>query len=233
VFKISPPEETIDLRMVNGNIVHSVLEFAYNKAGEGAVPNLEKTKEKLREYWKPVVEEIGEKFSKEEIEKIIKKSTQNIEWYFFKKFQPQKEATIGVEQKIVYPLNYSQKEWIIAFLDRITQPEENVIVIHDYKTGKLLHDEQTLPNDFQASLYGAMAAHKYSPLKEIQLQWHYLSHEKTIQTTLEPENCRNAIQHAQYLASQIRYSLQKNKFNPKKGNHCGYCEFASICSEKN
>lgn len=222
----------IDLRMMNGNIVHSILEFAYQQAEKGNILCIEEAKQKLFQYWQPVIKEVQEKISKEEIEKIIEQSNQNIEWYFEQKFQPEKEATIGIEQKILYPLNYNQKEWIIAFLDRITQPEENIIVVHDYKTGKLLHNEQTLPNDFQASLYGAMAAHHYSPLKEIQLEWHYLSHQKTVQTILGPEHCRKAIQHAQGISTQIQYAINQKKFVQKEGNHCSYCEFFSICPAK-
>ena len=152
-----------------------------------------------------------------------------ISLYYQNCFSVEKEATIGVEKKFMYPLNARNKQWIIGFVDRLSQPEEEKIIIHDYKTGSKKLSEKTLATDFQATLYGAMVAHAYAPLKEIELHWHYLSHQKTVKAHIDPENVRNSVQKAQRIAYHIETHKQVGLFPTQEGWHCGRCEFISVC----
>lgn len=160
---------------------------------------------------------------------FLQKSEENISWYFETHLAAEKGATIAVEKKLMYPLNARHKQWLIGFVDRISQPGDDTIVIHDYKTGSTKMGEKALSTDFQATLYGAMAAHAYSPLKDIELHWHYLSHQKTVKTKVDPENVRAAVQRAQTVANAIENHKQVQLFPVKAGWHCKNCEYISVC----
>ncbi len=235
IEKIPIPELPLDWRMHAGSVVHAALEFAYAKSSKTKKMELEKIVEELHRKWDETIALSPTPVSPEELLPFVQQSMANVQYYYATHFLPETEATIGVEHKVMLPLFPQHKQWLIGFLDRISSPEENVITIHDYKTGKQTLTNKTLLADFQASLYGAMAAHEFGkelPLKKIELKWHYLTHEKTVTATLTPDASRNAIQKAQNISTRIGYSSQTGLFPAQEGAHCGYCDFASICPAK-
>lgn len=230
VWKTPIPEDTqLDLAMTCGSVVHSVLEWAHTQTLENKTLTWKDVEETLPQKWNTTLTEANLPFEKEELAEYLQRSTDTTKWYFDTILHAEKEATIGIEKKLMYPLNPRKKQWMIGFLDRISQPHETKIVIHDYKTGSKKLSEKTLATDFQATLYGAMAAHAYSPLSEIELRWHYLSHQKTVKVILDPEQARNSIQKAQRIANQIEDHKQVGLFPPKVGWQCNRCEFISKC----
>ncbi len=225
----------VELRMQTGSIVHAVLEFAYLKSSKTKKMEWEKIQEELMQQWKESIALSPTPVSLEELQPFVQKSMENIQYYYHSHFLPENEATIGIEHKIMLPLFPQKKQWMIGFLDRISSPEENKIVVHDYKTGNLNLTNETLLLDFQAGIYGAMAAHAFgneTPLKELELKWHYLSHQKTVSAKFTPDASRNAIQKAQFLSTQVEYSNQTGLFPIKEGRHCEWCDFESICPAK-
>lgn len=235
VEKVEVPELPLDWRMYAGSVVHSALEFAYLRSNKKSKIELPKIVEELHRKWDEVIALSSLPVNPEELVPFVQQSVENVNYYYQHHFLPETEATIGVEHKVMLPLFPQHKQWLIGFIDRISSPQENVITIHDYKTGKQTLTNKTILKDFQATLYGGMAAHEFGKemqLKKIQLKWHYLTHQKTIQATLTPEASREAIQKAQNLSTRIAYSNQTGLFPAKEGAHCGYCDFASICPVK-
>ncbi|MEK6970661.1 MAG: PD-(D/E)XK nuclease family protein [archaeon] len=234
VWKTPIPEDTqLDLAMTCGSVVHSVLEWAHTQTMENKSLSWTQVEETLPLKWNAILAEAGLPFMREELPAFIQKSADTTKWYFDTILHAEKEATIGIEKKLLYPLDPPKKRWIIGFLDRISQPHETKIVIHDYKTGSKKLSEKSLATDFQATLYGAMAAHAYSPLSEIELRWHYLAHQKTVKTILDPEQARNTIQKAQRIATQIEDHKNVGLFPPKVGWMCTRCEFKPVCPAHN
>ncbi|MFH0970099.1 MAG: PD-(D/E)XK nuclease family protein [Candidatus Diapherotrites archaeon] len=231
VWKTPLPKEEkiIDLHMSTGSVVHSVLEWVHQQALEKKTITEEKSLALLPSIWKEMLADSFTPVAEEELAPFLQKSVENIQWYFSEIFEKDKGNTIAVEQKLLYPLFPQKKQWLIGFVDRVSQPMENKIVLHDYKTGSKTLSTKTLSKNFQASLYGAMAAHHYQPLNEIELQWHYLSHHKTVKTTLNPEDARNAIQKAGRLAQGIENHKNAQMFPAKTGWQCTRCDFINVC----
>ena len=232
VWKTKVPEEevVVDLPMACGSIVHSVLEHAHRTILDAQhVPTLTDLKNKLPELWNAALAESPIPISPEELAPFLQRSAENISWYYDTHLLQEKGSTIAVEKKLMYPLNPRSKQWLIGFADRISQPGEDSLIIHDYKTGTQKMGEKALAKDFQAMLYGAMVAHEYSPLSSIELHWHYLSHEKTVKVKIDPENVRASVQRAQTLANAIESHKQAQLFPTKVGFACSRCEYVSVC----
>ncbi len=229
IWKTEVPEAPLDLPMACGNIVHSILEQTHLKQLEKKPIEWSTIENQLPELWKKILIESPVPIPEEELIPFVKKSHETVRWYFDTIFGREEEATIGVEQKILYPLNPKRRQWIIGFLDRVSQPHETRIIIHDYKTGSKKLNEKNLSQDYQASLYGAMAAHQYFPLSEIELRWHYLAHQKTVKAKLDPKDARNAIQKSHLISTQIEDHKKIGLFSPKPGWHCNRCAFFSLC----
>ncbi len=232
VWKTKVPEEemVVDLPMACGSIVHAVLEHAHRTILDSLPsPTLDDLKNKLPALWQAALAESPIPISEEELAPFLQKSHENISWYYDTYFSHEKGATIAVEKKLMYPLNAQHKQWLIGFVDRISQPEDDKLVIHDYKTGSSKMGEKALATDFQATLYGAMVAHTYQPLREIELHWHYLTHQKTVRVKVDPENVRASVSRAQTLANAVENHKQMGLFPVKVGFACSRCEYVSVC----
>ncbi|MEK6902838.1 MAG: PD-(D/E)XK nuclease family protein [archaeon] len=227
--KVLDEDTSLDLYMTTGSVVHTALEWAHQQALDKKITNVEQAMEQLPLIWKTALAESPHPIPEESLAPFLEKSMANIKWYFLELFEKEKGATIAVEKKLMYPLNPRAKQWLLGFVDRVSQPHETKIVIHDYKTGSSKMGTKALSKDFQAMLYGAMAANHYKPLSEVELQWHYLSHEKTTTITLEPEAAREAISKAQRIANKLEAHKQVGLFPTNVGWQCGRCEYASVC----
>ncbi|MEK6820794.1 MAG: PD-(D/E)XK nuclease family protein [archaeon] len=229
VWKTPVPDDAeVDLAMTCGSVVHSVLEWAHTQALEQKPVSWEHLTTALPETWSKAL--AGEDVSKDALSEYMQKSLDTTKWYFDTLFPTEKQATISVEKKFLYPLNIPRKQWLIGYVDRVSQPSEDKIVLHDYKTGSQKMGVKALSKDFQAMLYGAMAAHTYQPLSEIELQWHYLSHQKTVKVKVNPDNVRDAVQKAQSLANSVEAHKQMELFPAKVGWQCGRCNYQSVCT---
>ncbi len=232
VWKTRIPEEElrVDLPMTCGSVVHSLLEHAHRTILDTQrVPTLPELKEKLPELWKTVLSESLTPVTPEELAPFLQRSVENVSWYVETLLTQEKGATIAVEKKLLYPLNPRNKQWLIGFADRISQPGDDSLIIHDYKTGSSKMGEKALSTDFQANLYASMVAHEYSPLSSIELHWHYLTHQKTVRVKVNPENVRTSISRAQTLANAIESHKQAQLFPAKVGFACTRCDFVSVC----
>lgn len=232
VWKTPVPEEevVVDLSMACGSIVHAVLEHAHRTMLDNQLSlPLSVLHEKLPLLWKEALALSPVPLTEEELAPFFQKSVENITWYYDTYFSQEKGATIAVEKKLLYPLNTQHKQWLIGFVDRISQPEDDKLIIHDYKTGNTKMGEKALSTDFQATLYGAMVAHAYQPLREIELHWHYLSHQKTVKAKIDPNNVRTAVSRAQMLANAIENHKNVQLFPAKVGFACSRCEYLNVC----
>lgn len=232
VWKTPIPEEEVrvDLPMACGSIVHAVLEHAHRTILDTHLSlTLSELHEKLPQLWKDALSQSPTPILEEELAPFLQKSADNISWYYDTYFSQEKGATIAVEKKLMYPLNAQHKQWLIGFVDRISQPGDDSLIIHDYKTGSSKMGEKALATDFQANLYASMVAHAYAPLKEIELHWHYLTHQKTVRVKVNPDNVRSSISKAQMLANAVESHKQMGLFPAKIGFACSRCEYVSVC----
>lgn len=219
----------LDLPMTCGSIVHLALENAHNALLKKEKIEWAHVEQMLPGLWENALKEFPKEVPQEELAPFLQKSMDTTKWYVDTILHAEKEPTIGIEKKLMYPLNPRRKQWLIGFVDRISQPSETSIILHDYKTGSRKLSEKSLATDFQAGLYGAMAAHEYKPLSSIELRWHYLAHQKTVKITLDPEHARTSVQKADRIANQIESHKDAGLFPTKAGWQCGRCEYVSVC----
>jgi len=228
--KIPEDEMRVDLPMACGSIVHAVLEHAHRTILDAQqLPTLVELKNKIPELWNTALAESPIPISPEELAPFLLRSEENVSWYFETYLTCEKGATIAVEKKLLFPLNPRAKQWLIGFADRISQPSDDALIIHDYKTGTQKMGEKALATNFQANLYAGMVAHEYAPLSSIELHWHYLTHQKTVRVNVNPENVRTSVQKAQTLANGIESHKQMGLFPTKVGFACTRCDFVNVC----
>lgn len=163
-----------------------------------------------KEYTKENYKQMGEKFLSD----------------YYDHYHPFNQAkVIGTEEEIKIPLD-NQYE-LIGYIDRLDyNKKEQAYEIHDYKTSANLKNQQELDTDRQLALYAQAIKQKYKDAKKIKLVWHFLAHDKEVdsyRTDLE------LIDLKQKTLSLIKFIESQKHFEPKVSSLCDWCEYKPIC----
>ena len=95
-------------------------------------------------------------------------------------------VTIGIEEKITFPLSEDGGYAIQGYIDRLDRTKDKIYEIHDYKTSGSLPLQKDRDNDRQLALYEIGIREKYPDVKEVKLIWHYLVFDTEIASQRTP-----------------------------------------------
>jgi putative RecB family exonuclease len=113
-----------------------------------------------------------------------------------------------------------------GIVDRIVRRGVGSFEIHDYKTGAYLPPQRRLDQDRQLALYQIGLEQTYDDVKEVELVWHYLVHNRTLRSRRTPEALAELRGATIRLIDEIE---AEQEFKPKPGPLCRWCDFAEIC----
>ncbi len=138
-------------------------------------------------------------------------------WETYGKYPPKK---ISTEHNFKSEIG---KYPFIGIIDRIDEYEDGTRELVDYKTHKIIWEQEKIDNDLQLSLYcyACKVALGFIPDR---IAIYFLSHNKKIYTTRNEEQINNAIK----LSVEVAEKINNNEFEPNK-DKCAYCDFKSSC----
>ncbi|MEK6906081.1 MAG: PD-(D/E)XK nuclease family protein [Nanoarchaeota archaeon] len=211
-----------------GEIVHSTLEWLYNKIKDGRTPSIEEVINHYAKEW-------GENHKQDMV--INKKELTSQDFFdkgvkfiidYYMRNQPFDDNTIAIEKEIFIELDELGKYKIKGFIDRLSynlKTEE--YEIHDYKTANNLPKKEKIDEDRQLALYSIAIKEMFGEDKKICLVWHFLAHDKRICSRRTNEQLQKL---KKEIINLIREIEQTEDFSPNKSILCNWCEYRTICS---
>lgn len=138
------------------------------------------------------------------------------------------DRTVAVEHHIAFKLD-SGRVTMRGYIDRLAFIGEKRVVIHDYKTSRVLPDQSVIDADRQLSLYQLGIEKRWPWVDRVDLVWHFLAHGRTLRSRRSSEQLR-AIE-GEVLASvgRIEAAAKADDHPLTEGTHCRWCEYASVC----
>jgi len=225
VLKI--PAETESIEAFLGKRVHEVIERLHRFVGRGMVPSLAKVLARFRSNWR-------ERYHPERV-RIVREGTDEGSYveigerclrHFYRTHYPfDGDETLDVETRVRFALDEQGDYRLQGVIDRLARAPDGTVEIHDYKTARRVPPQHRLDQDRQLALYqlGVQGAHPEAPIR---LVWHYLAVGATRVSTRSPEEL-DALRRE--TVELIRRIEGEERFEPRPGPLCGWCEYREIC----
>ena len=193
-----------------GNSVHKTLDYFYKK-GEYSFEDL---MDSLNTCWESSGYENNQEAYVNYLRAVdvLKKF-----WETFGKYPPK---NISTEHDFKSEIG---KYPFIGIIDRIDEYEDGTRELVDYKTHRVIWEQEKVDNDLQLSLYcyACKVALGFIPDR---IAIYFLSHNKKIYTTRNEEQINNAIK----LSVDVAEKINNQEFEPNK-DKCSFCDFKSSC----
>jgi len=136
------------------------------------------------------------------------------------------DRTIATEMRINFPLDDSGRYKLIGFIDRLSQAEDGVYQIHDYKTSAYLPSQADADNDRQLALYHIGIQRKWPDIKDLRLIWHYLAFDRELVSSRSGEQISALVEKTARLIDEIESA---EEFPPNEFGLCQWCEYPDLC----
>ncbi|MEA3414494.1 MAG: PD-(D/E)XK nuclease family protein [Nanoarchaeota archaeon] len=226
IDKIKPTiEKTIEAHL--GSCVHDTLEWLYKEILQNNLPTLDALIEKYTNKWQ-------QDYKKNFL--IVKKEFKAEDYFnkgikflidYYLKHKPFQDGTLELEKKIFVKLEPNYPHTIIGYIDRLVYNKETEeYEIHDYKTAKNIPPKNKIESDRQLALYSIAIKQLFGEDKKILLTWHYLSHNKRIDSRRTDQQLTQLKQDIINLIKEIESTTE---FPPTKSILCNWCEYQEIC----
>jgi len=134
--------------------------------------------------------------------------------------------TIATEMRINFPLDDSDRYRLVGYVDRLSQAEDGVYQIHDYKTSAHLPSQEDIDNDRQLALYHIGIQNRWPDMKDIRLVWHYLAFDKELVSSRSREQISELVERTGRLIDEIESA---EEFLPNETGLCQWCEYPDLC----
>jgi len=141
--------------------------------------------------------------------------------------------TIATEMKIEFSLDTKGKDKVVGYMDRLTQDQDGVYEIQDYKTSVSLPPEDELEANEQLVFYqiGLLNAWKQEGREPspIRLVFHYVGHAKTFTFQGKTEEQLRELVH--HIRNQVQLIKIERTFRASVSQYCKWCAFQQVCPE--
>jgi DNA helicase-2/ATP-dependent DNA helicase PcrA len=216
IIKIPPPPAAA---LSFGNTIHTALLRFYRNFQINRQIGEEELMQFFKEEWIP----LGYLSLKHQ--QKMKKTGQEILRNYLNTHHSKQLKIIDLEKP--FKIKLSTQIFLTGKIDRVNELDKGKIEIVDYKTGRKPADKE-IAKSLQLSLY-ALAAHDPSLYgknwEEIVLSFYYLTNNEKISFQKTASEINRVVEKITQLVEQIKNS----NFNYKKGFHCQYCSFKTIC----
>jgi putative RecB family exonuclease len=222
------PSESESIEAFVGKRVHEILERLYLFVGRGQIPGVEKVVDRYQKLWEETYD--GERV------RIVREGTplsfyrqlgeQCLRGYYARHYPFDEDETLGIEKRVVFPLDDAGEYRMQGIIDRISQARDGTIVIHDYKTGARVPSQKMLDQDRQLALYQIGLAGQYGDDVPFRLVWHYVAKNQTRTSTRTPEELATLRASTIERIDEIQ---QASEFPPRKIALCNWCEYKTRC----
>lgn len=228
IYGIKPEiEKSIESHL--GSSTHDALEWLYMEVLKKRTPELDEVIQKYIEVWK-------ETFSDKIL--IVKKQFTHQDYFdkgvkfiidYYVKHSPFEEGTLETEKRIWIELEKDYPHKVIGYIDRLSYNHKTKeYEVHDYKTAAWLPDQKKLDADKQLALYSIGIKQLFGEHHNVNLIWHYLSHNVQVSSRRTSEQLT---QLRQDIVNQIKIIENNKTWDTNKTRLCDWCEYKGMCKE--
>jgi putative RecB family exonuclease len=219
--------ETEGIEAFMGSRVHYALEKLYTNLRFEKAVTLEGVLEEYQKDWDAewhdgiviVREEVGPA-------EYFKMGLRAITDYYRRYHPFDQSKTLGLEYRIKLSLDEADKYVMQGFIDRLSQPDDGVLWIHDYKAKGLLPTQPELDEDRQLAFYQMAVSTLWPDTKEVVLIWHYLLFDREFRSRRTLGDLEALRAETIALIDEIELSTA---FPTKQSGLCNWCEYRPIC----
>lgn len=220
-----PPQTGQTIEAFLGIRVHETLEKLYYNEINGIPNRFDEIKNYFikiwEENWNEDIRIINKRY------KPIDYKKNGIEYitnYFLKNLPFNQDKTIALEKELVFKMDDEDIQ-VKGIIDRLAR-NDGKYIIHDYKTGKKLPSKKALSGDRQLGIYALAVNQNFDNIKDVELVWHFLAHDKEIKITPKLNDLRILEKN---LIKKIKKVENTKNFTSKKSFLCNWCEYKPIC----
>jgi putative RecB family exonuclease len=227
-YVLRVPVDTESIEGFVGKLVHEVLERLYVFTGEGRVPSVARVVERFRVWWEERYDPARVRIARDDTDaphyrEIGERCLSN---YYRRHYPFDRDETLGVEERVEFSLDPAGRYRLQGVVDRIVRARDGALEIHDYKTSRRVPSQERIDQDRQLALYQMGVTGRYASGEPVRLVWHYLALDQMRSSTRTPEQLETLRAETMALIDRIR---AEERFEPRPGPLCRWCEFASIC----
>ncbi|HMA83666.1 MAG TPA: PD-(D/E)XK nuclease family protein [Candidatus Thermoplasmatota archaeon] len=147
---------------------------------------------------------------------------------YYQRYKPfNHERTLGLEKRIIVPLNDSYHYRLCGYIDRVAKTDDGWYHIHEYKTSSYLPNREELKYNWQALLYAFLLKRRYSYIRKIKIVWHYLKFNKEFWMMHSDEEINAVNEEITLVIDTINRTSQ---YLPHRSRLCGWYEFEKVCN---
>lgn len=136
------------------------------------------------------------------------------------------DITIATEMRLNFPLDAQGKYKLTGFIDRLARTEDDICVIHDYKTSAHLPSQAELDHDRQLGLYQIGIQHRWPDIQSVRLVWHYLAFDREFVSSRSDAAISKLVDETTRLIDEI---ASAQDFPPRESALCRWCEYPDLC----
>ncbi len=146
---------------------------------------------------------------------------------YYERYAPfDSDMTIGTEMRITFSLDDSDRYKLTGLIDRLSQTEQGIYQIHDYKTSAYLPSQEDVDNDRQLALYHIGVQRRWPDIKDLRLIWHYLAFDRELVSSRSEEEISRLVMETIRLIDEIKSA---EDFPPRESGLCQWCEYPDLC----
>ena len=146
---------------------------------------------------------------------------------YYRRYHPfDQSKTLGLEYRINLSLDEAGKYVMQGFIDRLSQPADGVLWIHDYKAKGLLPTQPEIDEDRQLAFYQMAVSTLWPDTKEVVLIWHYLLFDREFHSRKSTADLATLREETIALIDEIESATE---FPTKQSGLCNWCEYRPIC----
>jgi putative RecB family exonuclease len=227
VDRITPPEGEEGIEAFLGSRVHETLDKLYRELILTKLNSLDELIDFYDEQWDKNWHEnvviVKKQFTKDNYRNAGKAGIAN----YYRRHHPFNQSkTLATE----LPVSFKIEDYTIrGVIDRLSNGEEGVYEIHDYKTSGYIPSQDRLDNDRQLALYQIGIKEKFRDAQDIILKWHYLLFDKEL-TSIRSDNQLEDLK--KQVISLIKTIEKDSVFKPVESKLCDWCEYPQYCPAK-
>ena len=208
--------------------VHETMEKLYTDLKFQKIPTLKELIAYFNDLWNKnwnnrivIIKDYGQENYRKMGEKFITD--------YYKRYHPFNQSrVISMESRILLNLDKVGNYKLQGYIDRINYAGKGVYEIHDYKTNANLPIQFYIDQDRQLALYAIAVKKNYKDCKKVNLIWHFMAFDKKLTSSRTTKQLNTLKKETITLIKKIE---KEEKFKPKTGTLCNWCEFKPICSE--
>ena len=216
-----------------GKIVHEALEQCYRLVRWEKTVTCDELLAFYRRRWEESLPaDVRIVRQEQTAEDYFKVGARALERFHQRHYPFNQEITLGLEQKVMFPLDPEGKYKMQGYVDRVSRDRRGWLRIQDYKTSGNLPTQQDIDSDTQLPLYQVAVRDMWPDNKGIELVWHYLQFDTILISHRLPEQLEDLRRTYIGKVTRIERAEELGNFPTNETNLCEWCEYFELCPAK-